>query len=192
MKAPIRIETARLVIVRPQADDAASIFDRYAGDPEVTRLLGWPRHQLVADTEAFLRFSAEEWERWPAGPYLIRSRDDGRLLGSTGLAFEGRDRASTGYVLAKDAWGQGYATEALGVIVDVARRIGVRWLWAFCHREHRASWRVLEKCGFTRDLTCRQRLEFPNLAPGVPQEVFRYELVMRGGKETLGARADGS
>ena len=35
-----------------------------------------------------LRFSTEEWERWPAGPYLIISRADGRLLGGTGLGCE--------------------------------------------------------------------------------------------------------
>lgn len=173
-KAPIEIETTRLVLVKPQASDAASIFERYAGDPDVTRFLGWPRHASVADTQAFLQYSAAEWERWPAGPYVIRSRSDGRLLGGTGLSFEGPQRAVTGYVLAKDAWGQGYATEALGAMTDVARRIGVGRLQAFCHPEHRASWRVLEKCGFERDGSWTQQAVFPNLAPGVPQDVLCY------------------
>ena len=172
MKGPVRIETARLLLVRPQAADAASIFERYASDPDVTRFLGWPRHQSVDDTKAFLRFSAEEWERWPAGPYLIRSRDDGQLLGSTGFGFEATQRAITGYVLAKDAWGKGYATEALAAITDLAGRLGVVRLYALCHPAHRASWRVLEKCGFVRDVTWTGQTEFPNLAPGVLQDVF--------------------
>jgi hypothetical protein len=29
---------------------------------------------------AFLAFSDAEWERWPAGPYLVVSRENGRLL----------------------------------------------------------------------------------------------------------------
>ena len=173
-KAPTHIETTRLVLLQPQASDAASIFERYASDPSVTKFLGWLRHASVADTEVFLRFSAAEWERWPAGPYLIRSLRDGRLLGSTGFSFEGPQRAATGYVLAQDAWGQGYATEALGAVIDVARRIGVARLHALCHPEHRASWRVLEKCGFVRDGSWTQRAEFPNLAPGVTQEVLCY------------------
>ena len=175
-KAPAQIETTRLVLLKPQASDAASIFERYAGDPDVTRFLGWPRHTSVADTEAFLQFSAAEWERWPAGPYLIRSRSDGRLLGGTGLGFDGSQRAATGYVLAKDAWGQGYATETLGAVVDLARRIGVERLHALCHPEHRASWRVLEKCGFVRDGSWTQQAEFPNLTPGVRQEVLCYAI----------------
>jgi ribosomal-protein-alanine N-acetyltransferase len=174
MKAPAEIVTARLRLRPPTSADAQSIFERYASDPEVTRFLGWPRHQSVADTEAFVRFSADEWMRWPAGPYLIWSRSDERLLGSTGLAFEGPDRAVTGYVLAKDAWGHGYATEALRAMVDVARQVGVRWLYALCHPEHRASWRVLEKCGFERDADWTKQAEFPNLAPGVLRDVLCY------------------
>ena len=176
MKAPDEITSARLLLVRPRAGDAASIFTRYASDSEVTRFLGWPRHRTVADTETFLVFSEAEWQRWPAGPYLIRSRKHGELLGSTGLSFETPSQAATGYVLARDAWGHGYATEALRAIVDLARRVGVARLHAICHPRHRASSRVLEKCGFTRAVGWSGRVEFPNLASGVEQESDRYEL----------------
>lgn len=178
MKAPSRIETARLLLVRPASDDAAAVFERYASDPEVTKFLGWPRHRSIADTQAFLDFSAAEWERWPAGPYLIRARDDGRLLGGTGLGFEAEHQAVTGYVLARDAWGQGYATEALQAVLDVARSVGVVRLYAICHAEHRASLRVLEKCGFTRDDAWSQRAEFPNLGAPYRQDAVRYTLVL--------------
>jgi len=177
VKAPTKITTARLVLSKPVSSDAEAIFERYAGDADVTRFLGWRRHRSIADTEAFLAFSAEEWERWPAGPYLIWSRDDGRLLGSTGLGFETPDHAVAGYVLAKDAWGHGYATEALTAIVDAAGHIGVRRLRAFCHPAHRSSWRVLERCGFVRDRGWSRQVEFPNLAPGVPQDVACYEML---------------
>jgi RimJ/RimL family protein N-acetyltransferase len=179
MKAPVRIVTARLVLSQPVAGDADAIFERYASDPEVTRFLGWPRHRSVADTQAFLAFSDQEWEHWPAGPYLIRSRDDDRLLGGTGFSFQTADHAVTGYVLAKDAWGRGYATEALTAMVDVARRLGVKRLSALCHPDHRASWHVLEKCGFVRDQSWTQRVELPNLAPGVLQDVACYQLPFR-------------
>jgi [ribosomal protein S5]-alanine N-acetyltransferase len=175
MKAPARILTTRLELTRPEGRDARAIFERYASDPDVTRFLGWPRHRSVADTETFLKFSADEWDRWPAGPYLIWSRTDRQLLGSTGFAFTVRDQAATGYVLAKDAWGKGYATEALSAVVDVAHQIGVVRLYALCHPDHGASWRVLEKCRFERDQTWSGRVEFPNLAPGVLQDVVCYQ-----------------
>jgi ribosomal-protein-alanine N-acetyltransferase len=177
VKAPERIETPRLVLRRPRMDDAAAIFERYAGDADVVRFLGWPRHQSVAATTGFLAFSDSEWERWPAGPMLIESRADGRLLGGSGFGFETPHRASTGYVLAKDAWGQGYATETLAAVRDLAPRLGLQRLYALCHPDHRLSQRVLEKCGFTREARVRRHTEFPNLQPGVPADVLCYAAI---------------
>ncbi len=178
VSGPERIETARLVLRRPHPTDADAIFARYAGDPEVTRFLSWPTHRSLDDTLAFLEFSDAEWARWPAGPYLIESRADGLLLGSTGLAFETAYRAATGYVLARDAWGMGYATEALGAMVALARGLGVRRLYALCHPDHAASWRVLEKCGFLREGVLRRYAEFPSLRPGQPEDSLCYAQVL--------------
>ena len=180
MKAPVRIETARLTLRQPEMGDALSMFERYAGDCEVTRFLGWPRHRTVQDTEAFVRFSAEEWERWPAGPYLIARRGDDQLLGSTGLGFLTADEAVTGYVLARDAWGSGYATEALAAMIDVARQLGLIRLLALCHPEHGPSRRVLEKSGFVQDEPPTRLAEFPNLAPGVRSDALCYVLEVTG------------
>jgi [ribosomal protein S5]-alanine N-acetyltransferase len=174
MKAPPLVETPRLVLAAPTAADAELIFQRYASNDDVTRYLGWPRHRAVEDTQRFLAFSAVQWEREGAGPYLIWARADGQLLGSTGLGLEPGAQAITGYVLATDAWGKGYATEALSAVVEVATDIGVRRLYAVCHTQHRASWRVLEKCGFEQDRGWNRCLEFPNLAVGKAQDVLCY------------------
>jgi ribosomal-protein-alanine N-acetyltransferase len=127
-----RIETEKLVLRKPEPADAGPVFSRYSSDLEVTRFLGWPRHRSIDDIRAFLEMSEAEWERWPAGPYLIESREGGRLLGGTGLAFETPFRAATGYVLAKDAWAQGYATEALRAIVVLGGKLDLRRLYALC------------------------------------------------------------
>ena len=171
--APDQIHTARLLLRRPRLDDAAGVFSRYASDPDVTRFVGWPRHRSIDDTRGFLRFSDAEWQRASVGPYLIFSRD-GRLLGATGLGLETPHRAVTGYVLNPDAWGQGFATEALEAMVSLADDLTVVRLYALCHPEHRASVRVLEKCGFTLEATLRRYAEFPNLAPGEPADVLCY------------------
>jgi [ribosomal protein S5]-alanine N-acetyltransferase len=178
LHAPERLETARLVLRRPRAEDAAAIFLRYASDRDVTRYVGWPAHDNVDDTLGFLGFSDTEWERSPAGPYLAFSRANMTLLGGTGLAFETPFRAATGYVFARDAWGLGYATEALAAMIDVARATAVRRLYALCHADHRASARVLEKCGFACEGTLRRYAEFPNLEPGEPQDVLCYSTIL--------------
>jgi ribosomal-protein-alanine N-acetyltransferase len=178
LRAPARLLTDRLVLRRPELRDAAPIVARYAGDADVTRYLSFPTHRSVEDARAFVAFSDAEWERWPAGPFLIESRVDGTLLGGTGLSFETPRRAMTGYVLAKDAWGRGYATEALTAITALASGLGVRRLFAHCHTDHHLSVHVLEKCGFEREGVLRAHSEFPNLRPSEPLDVLVYARVL--------------
>jgi [ribosomal protein S5]-alanine N-acetyltransferase len=170
VRAPEKLETSRLRLHRPTADDVEDIFARYASDADVTRFVAWPRHVTTVDTEFFLKFSDHEWNRSPAGPYLVRSRDDGSLLGSTGLAFEPEAVASTGYVFAKDAWGKGYATEVVNAMVELARSLS--------HVDHRASARVLEKARFEREGILPSHIRFPNLGTSNPCDVLSYARIL--------------
>jgi ribosomal-protein-alanine N-acetyltransferase len=179
MKAPRTIGTDRLLLRRPAAHNARAIFERYAGDPEVTRYMSWPMHRTIADTNAFLSWSETDWERWPAGSYLVFSRS-GILLGGTGLSFKTPVFAATGYVFARDAWGHGFATESLQAMVELARALGVLRLEAECHVEHRASARVMEKCGFAFEGVRHEHIEFPNLKPGVKLDVLCYARTFSG------------
>lgn len=173
LRAPAAIHTARLRLRKPGTGDAEAIFSSYASDPDVCRYLAWSRHRSIRDTLDFLAFSDAAWQRGPAGPYLIFGEDD-ELLGSTGLEFAGDGTATTGYCLARKAWGRGYATEALKAMQDLAEKLGLAALTTCVHPEHRASRHVLEKCGFVIDTGNDCRVEFPNLAPGRPLTVVYY------------------
>ena len=172
MQAPARLETPRLILRRPEPADAEAVFARFANDPNVTRYMAWPRHESVEQTREFLSFSTAHWDAWPAGPYLIDVRTTGLLLGSTGFTFLEPGVAETGYVLARDAWGHGYASEALSALLLLSRSLGIQRLIAECHYEHRASQRVLEKCGFQRLPGALESRVFPNL--GGAQPVLSY------------------
>ena len=163
--APEQFTSARVEFRRPVRSDMELIFARYASDPDVTRYLAWPRHLSVHDTRVFIDFSDGEWRTWGCGPYLMISRATGQLIGSTGISFDSREVASTGYVVARDHWGDGFATEALGAMRELARVLGIRRLYAVCHVDHRASARVMEKCGFEFERVLRRHLTFPNLGP---------------------------
>ena len=174
--APALVETERLLLRAPVAADAELIFTRYASDASVTRYMSFRRHESIDDTRTFLDFSRMEWLANGCGPYLVLLRESGLLLGSTGLALSAQfDEAETGYVFARDAWGRGYATESLTAMVQVARGIGLHALHARCHPEHRASARVLEKCGFALEQRVKAALVFPNLSPA-KQDVLAYTL----------------
>jgi [ribosomal protein S5]-alanine N-acetyltransferase len=172
MRAPVLLESDRLRFTRPRTDDAAPVFERYSSDALVTRYLGWPRHQSIADAEAFIAFSDEEWAQAGYGPYLVRLRVTNELLGGTGLHRRGEREAETGYVFARDAWGRGYATETLQTMLLVATQIGIDRIVATCHVDHRVSARVLEKCGFVIARPVSDQ-SFPNL-PSATALAYQY------------------
>ena len=64
--------------------------------------------------------SERTWSTHGVGPYLITD-NAGTVLRFTGLEIETPYRASTGYVLARDAWGRAYATEVAIAIIRSAK-----------------------------------------------------------------------
>ncbi len=172
MRAPEQFLTARLRFRKPAIADAPAIYARYASDPEVTKWMGWPRHLSVADSEGFVRWSDSVWAIAPAGPYLIEEVEGDRLVGSTGLDLEAPWRAATGYVLARDAWGRGYATESVRAMAALAEAMQLPRLYAVCHVAHRASSHVLQKGGFVYEGVLKRYIVFPNLGDEVgPSDV---------------------
>ena len=135
MKAPEVIETTRLLLRKPVPAMRKRSFGVMPADPSVTRYLSWPTHRSVADTQAFLAWSDGGMGSLAGRiPTLYLHATGGPpLLGGTGLSFKNASRAMTGYVLAQDAWGQGFATESLQAMVELARQTGVRRLEAICH-----------------------------------------------------------
>lgn len=84
--------------------------------------------------------------------------------------------AATGYVLVRKSWGEGFATEALGAMVSLARDMTIARVFALCHPNHQASIKVLVKCGFEQEEQKQEIIEFPNLRPEVKAEALRYGL----------------
>jgi len=170
LAAPLRIATARLSLRPPTRADVAAIFT-YAGDPAATRFMSWPRHAGLDDTARFVEFALAHWERHGIGVYLIELA--GTVIGSTGLDVQGHGDATTGYILARHAWGCGYATEACRAMIRLGRTLGHARIEAHCYVGHAASARVLEKSGMRFEAILERRIVFPNLYEA-PQDVRCY------------------
>ncbi len=171
--APEIFSTARLVLRRVAPADEEAIF-RYASDPELTRYMSWPTHQSYADTRAFVEMSEREWKSKGIGPYIMLQDDD--VIGCTGLHEVAPGQGVTGYILMRDAWGKGYATEACKAMVDLGIGLGFQRIAAVCHSAHAPSARVLEKAGMSFEGILARHTLFPNLSPE-PQDVRSYAWV---------------
>ncbi|MGH2492375.1 MAG: GNAT family N-acetyltransferase [Candidatus Limnocylindria bacterium] len=150
----VLVVSPRLVLREFAPDDALAV-QRYAGDAEVLRYLSWGPNDLDA-TRGFLARVAEHASRAPRQMFelAVVRRDDDELIGGLGLVQRSsllRD-ASVGYVLRRDSWGHGYATEAVRSVVEYGFGTPcLHRIWATCDVDNVASARVLEKAGMRRE-----------------------------------------
>lgn len=83
----------------------------------------------------------------------IRRRDEGDFIGYCGL-ITGRSTVAEpeiAYELFQRVHGRGYATEAVGAVLDAAATTGRKRLWSTVRAWNTPPFRVLEKPGFERD-----------------------------------------
>lgn len=154
VRAAAELTTDRLRLRQWRASDELAMM-AINTDPEVARYLNRPVD--AAASRAFLAEAEAHWDRHGFGVYALERREprDGVLLGFVGLGFPGylpelAHRPELGWRLGRDAWGQGYATEAAAVVRDHAYvDLGVRDLVSIIHPENERSRRVAAKLGMT-------------------------------------------
>jgi RimJ/RimL family protein N-acetyltransferase len=144
-----RLETPRLWLRWPQASDAPILAAR-AGDWEVARLTAHIPHPYgVEDAKGFVRDSREGNA---AGRHLrlvmTLKSGDRAAIGMIGLE-PGAEKFDLGYWLGRAFWGQGFAAEAAGAIIDAFFLVTkARALTAAALPENAASQAVLRSVGF--------------------------------------------
>ncbi len=107
------------------------------------------------------------WGEHTVRPYVVL--ENNRMIGSTGLELETPWRAMTGFVLARQDWGRGLATEIAHAMAELADLLELVRLYALCHPDNVGSARVLARAGFVREGVLRRHTAFPNMAAGVPR-----------------------
>jgi [ribosomal protein S5]-alanine N-acetyltransferase len=139
--------------------DAPCVLDLF-GDPEVVRFWSFPPVPDVAAAAELVReiragFSERRFFQWG-----VRSRDADRVIGTaTLLNLElPHRRAEVGFAIRRSLWGQGYASEALGTLIEFAFAVlDLHRLEADVDPSNERSLRVLERQGFRQEGYLRER-----------------------------------
>ncbi|HWE32431.1 MAG TPA: GNAT family N-acetyltransferase [Solirubrobacteraceae bacterium] len=147
-----RVETARLVCLRPTLDHAADTVALLC-DPRVARTLsatGLPpsTEELSADLVA----RDAHWKRHGFGLWTVYDRAAGTMVGRGGLqhtSVSGDDEIEIGWAIVPERWGEGLATElALASVAAGFETLAVDELIAYTLPDNVASRRVMENAGF--------------------------------------------
>lgn len=149
----MNLETDRL-IMRPWEEADAEDLYRYAKDPDVGPIAGWPPHTSVENSREIIRdvFSAPE-------TYAVVLKETGKPIGSIGLLFGENgteplleNEAELGYWVGKPYWGRGLIPEAARELIRYGfEDLELQCLWCVCDDSNDKSKRVMEKCGFVFD-----------------------------------------
>lgn len=168
--APV-LETARLTL-RPFRASDVDAQAAMMGDAVVMRHLGG---EGLAREDAWRKLlcGAALWSLFGYGYWAVIRRSDGAMVGQVGFADFMRDMTppisglpEMGWVFAREAGGQGYATEAASAALDwIDRTLAPAQIVAIIDAANLPSIRVAEKCGFD----CREEATYR----GAPILLFR-------------------
>jgi RimJ/RimL family protein N-acetyltransferase len=153
------LETERLIL-RPWLDSDAQELYKYAKDPAVGPIAGWPIHTSEENSLEIIRGVLSEPET-----YAVVLKETGKPVGSVGIMRKGHgsapignSEAEIGYWIGVPYWGQGLIPEA---VRELLRRcfeeLSCTGVWCGYYNGNEKSKRVQEKCGFVYHHTERDK-----------------------------------
>jgi len=146
------LETERLRMTPLAEADAAHIFPLMR-DADVMAFWDMPETDDPDLIAAIVAGQVEEMAAGAACYWAMRTIEDDQFVGVCDLSEIDRrhKRAEVGFMLGRDAWGQGYALEAMQAVLAYAASSGLRRLLARTHLGNRRSDSLLEKLGFQEE-----------------------------------------
>jgi ribosomal-protein-alanine N-acetyltransferase len=161
------IRTDRLLLRKPRREDAPDLAVAYA-DPEVVRFMSDGSTATLTEVEEGIDEWLERWASWGMSLFALERREDGRIVGRAGfLSWDsetwevGGSETELGWLLAREHWGHGYATEAALALRNWAfQDRGLTRLISLIQHENLRSIRVAERIGerYERDVEVRGKL----------------------------------
>jgi RimJ/RimL family protein N-acetyltransferase len=153
LKVGFVIETERLLLRAWQPSDEAP-FAALNADPEVTRYLRGPMRRDESDE--LLAQIRGHWQEHGFGLYAVEIKDSSAFAGFVGLAVpsflpEVLPAVEVGWRLAREHWGEGYATEgARASLAHGFAALGLAQIISIIDPRNAASVRVAERLGMAR------------------------------------------
>jgi ribosomal-protein-alanine N-acetyltransferase len=170
-----QLETERLVLRVPTPDDVDPLAAIYA-DPLVMQYIGTGQTRAREQVTHGVKWMIEQHEKHGFGLWVVETKAEGQVIGRCGLIVQevaGKVETELAYLLSRECWGRGYATEAaLEIKRAAAEALGLRRLIALIRAENAASKRVAEKLGMGYEKT----VDFH----GIPAELYAIELMSGG------------
>ncbi len=113
------LETSRLLLNRLTTDDREPLFAMFS-DPKIIEHYDVERFKTIDEADRLIEYFDARFDSNTGIRWAIRDKPSGEFLGTCGFTHwnEFDHSAVVGYELSKQYWGKGYATEAVGSILN--------------------------------------------------------------------------
>ncbi len=135
------IQTERLLLRRMRLDDADALHAIFR-DPETMLYWSTLPHSSLAQTLEFMTRTINACEAGEADDFAVLF--EGKVIGKAGVW----QNDEVGYVIAREAWGKGLASEAVRAVIARAFARGHARLHADVDPRNARSLKLLRKLGF--------------------------------------------
>jgi RimJ/RimL family protein N-acetyltransferase len=181
LPALVSLRTERL-LVRDLRDEDLPALLAFLGDPQVLRYL--QRTEPLSRDEVWGELCSARYLQWQEPRYHydlgIVLPESEQLIGKCSLSLmlpnetaREANAATIGFLIRRDQWGQGYASEAARAVLGLAfGELGLPCVFGGCHPENTASRRVLERLGMSFQ---GSQADFAGAPEGVEALVFCIE-----------------
>ena len=170
----MRIVTERLVLREITRSDLDAVYE-YTKNPELFKYMPFGPSTYENAKKRIERL-IEKQSQNPRTDFdvAITLKTSKKLIGGCRLNKVSDIEGHVGYILSRDHWGKGYATEAARALTDYGfNELHLHRVYATVHPENAASIRVLEKVG----MTLEGRLREDELYDGEYQDSLVYSIL---------------
>lgn len=156
----LRIQTGRLLLRKITLADASDMFE-YASKPETTEYLLWEPHPSYSYTAELIRHLQRGYSDGRYFDFALELKQTGKMIGTAGFTSLDlkNNTGEAGYVINPSFRNNGFATEALSAIINIAfMTLRLNRLEAKYIDGNFASLRVMKKCGMQFEGILRQKM----------------------------------
>nr|WP_313966826.1 GNAT family N-acetyltransferase [uncultured Porphyromonas sp.] len=157
----MELQTERLLLRPWRESDAPALF-KYAQNPNVGPIAGWPPHQSEDESRAIIRSVLSD-----SGNFAVVLKETNEAIGSIGLmtlrstihtARIAEDECELGFWIGEPFWGKGLIPEAVDELLRYAfEELAMHAVWCGYYEGNVKSQRTQEKCGFKYSHTEEQK-----------------------------------
>lgn len=151
----MELETQRTILRHWRICDAKELY-KYASNPNVGPIAGWPIHNSVKESREIIKSVFKK-------PYTfaVVLKETEEPVGCAGLIFGKachidipNNEAEIGYWIGEPYWGQGLIPEAVNKLLEYSfDELKLNRIWCGYFDGNTKSKRVAEKCGFQYQFT---------------------------------------